>query len=292
MYVYNPKNFSVSHSATTYNLQSTPDVDNCTPFGVSYKCGQITKGTSKNNSYSGSIADYNVWSYPTSAGTSEDNGTANIMDLRFTWGKGTYYHDFFMTPNNNSLWHRSVVDSSSGSWYKIVQEDGGSYNITSSSTNLLAGYSPSRYVPAWGYYSHAETPGYLILTDIPVNTNTMFVAHIWGNSYTAYRLPLDLYIQGYTYGAKVYDASVGMLSNGKWIGRSYIFSYNGNVGIWLPYTGSYVSLYADIRIASGLSTPTLNHCISITGSSKPTTGVSDEVAIPMHNSIYYNDEST
>mgnify|MGYP004508637353 CR=1 FL=1 len=148
MYVYNPKNFNVSHSSTTYNLQSTPDVDNCTPFGVSYKCGQITKGTSKNNSYSGSIADYNVWSYPTSAGTSEDNGTANIMDLRFTWGKGTYYHDFFMTPNNNSLWHRSVVDSNSGSWYKIVQEDGGSYNISATKLNgYTTGYNDNK---PWG----------------------------------------------------------------------------------------------------------------------------------------------
>jgi len=136
MYVYDPKNFSVYHSTRTYNLQSTPDVDNCTLYGVSYKCGQITKGTSKNNSYSGSIADYNVWSYPTSAGTSETNGTANIMDLRFTWAKGTYYHDFFMTPNNNSLWHRSVVNSNPGSWYRIVQEDGGTYSIKVDWTNV------------------------------------------------------------------------------------------------------------------------------------------------------------
>ena len=289
MYVYNPKNFSVYHSTRTYNLQSTPDVDNCTLYGVSYKCGQITKGTSKNNCYSGSIADYNVWSYPTSAGTSEINGTANIMDLRFTWAKGTYYHDFFMTPNNNSLWHRSVVNSNPGSWYRIVQEDGGTYSITSNSTNLVAGYSPSRYVPNWGYYNYAETPGYLILTDIPVNTNTMFVAHIWGNSYSNYNLPLDLYIQGYTYSAKVFSSSVGMLSLGRWINKSYIFSYNGNVGIWIPHTGSFVSLYADIRITSGISTPNLNHCISITGSSKPSSGISDEVAIPMHCSIHYNE---
>lgn len=289
MYVYDPKNFSVYHSTRTYNLQSTPDVDNCTLYGVSYKCGQITKGTSKNNCYSGSIADYNVWSYPTSAGTSETNGTANIMDLRFTWAKGTYYHDFFMTPNNNSLWHRSVVNSNPGSWYRIVQEDGGTYSITSNSTNLVAGYSPSRYVPNWGYYNYAETPGYLILTDIPVNTNTMFVAHIWGNSYSNYNLPLDLYIQGYTYSAKVFSSSVGMLSLGRWINKSYIFSYNGNVGIWIPHTGSFVSLYADIRITSGISTPNLNHCISITGSSKPSSGISDEVAIPMHCSIHYNE---
>ena len=280
MYVYNPKNFAVDTATRIYSGVSN---DFKGAYSLYYTAGQFS-------ATAGNGVVYKTTYYPTSATAATSAGVANIMNLRLDWdGAHKYWHDIFASPNYNTLWHRSVIGGVSSSWYRIVQEDGGTYSITSNSTNLVAGYSPSRYVPNWGYYNYAETPGYLILTDIPVNTNTMFVAHIWGNSYSNYNLPLDLYIQGYTYSAKVFSSSVGMLSLGRWIDKSYIFSYNGNVGIWIPHTGSFVSLYADIRITSGISTPNLNHCISITGSSKPSSGISDEVAIPMHCSIHYNE---
>lgn len=282
MYVYNPKNFSVD-AATRINSGVSNDFKGT--FSLYYTAGQFS-------ATAGNGTTYKTTYYPTGSTSVTSKGEANIMNLRLDWDSSCkYWHDIFASPNSNTLWHRSVIGAVSSPWYKIVQEDGGTYNITSNSTNLLAGYSPNRYVPVVGYYGSNSTPGYLILTDIPVNTNTMFVAHIWGNSHDNYSLPLDLYIQGYIYSAKVYSSSVGMLNNGCWIERSYIFSYNGNVGIWLPFKGSYVSIYADIRIASGLSTTTLNHCISITGSSKPTTGISDEISIPMHSSIYYNERT-
>ena len=280
MYVYNPRNFAVDTATRIYSGVSN---DFNGAYSLYYTAGQFS-------ATAGNGVVYKTTYYPTSATSVTSAGVANIMNLRLDWDSThKYWHDIFASPNYNTLWHRSVIDDVSSSWYRIVQEDGGTYSITSNSTNLVAGYSPSRYVPNWGYYNYAETPGYLILTDIPVNTNTMFVAHIWGNSYSNYNLPLDLYIQGYTYSAKVFSSSVGMLSLGRWIDKSYIFSYNGNVGIWIPHTGSFVSLYADIRITSGISTPNLNHCISITGSSKPSSGISDEVAIPMHCSIHYNE---
>ena len=280
MYVYNPKNFAVDTATRIYSGVSN---DFKGAYSLYYTAGQFS-------ATAGNGVVYKTTYYPTSATGVTSAGAANIMNLRLDWDSThKYWHDIFASPNYNTLWHRSVIGGVSSSWYRIVQEDGGTYSITSNSTNLVAGYSPSRYVPNWGYYNYAETPGYLILTDIPVNTNTMFVAHIWGNSYSNYNLPLDLYIQGYTYSAKVFSSSVGMLSLGRWINKSYIFSYNGNVGIWIPHTGSFVSLYADIRITSGISTPNLNHCISITGSSKPSSGISDEVAIPMHCSIHYNE---
>ena len=280
MYVYNPRNFAVDTATRIYSGVSN---DFKGAYSLYYTAGQFS-------ATAGNGVVYKTTYYPTSATAATSAGVANIMNLRLDWDSThKYWHDIFASPNYNTLWHRSVIGGVSSSWYRIVQEDGGTYSITSNSTNLVAGYSPSRYVPNWGYYNYAETPGYLILTDIPVNTNTMFVAHIWGNSYSNYNLPLDLYIQGYTYSAKVFSSSVGMLSLGRWIDKSYIFSYNGNVGIWIPHTGSFVSLYADIRITSGISTPNLNHCISITGSSKPSSGISDEVAIPMHCSIHYNE---
>lgn len=73
------------------------------------------------NCFEGSSNDFTKFSYPT-GGTSVSTNNANIQTLRLDWGS-TYWHDLFMSPNNNYLWHRNVVNSDARGWRRIVEEN-------------------------------------------------------------------------------------------------------------------------------------------------------------------------
>lgn len=73
------------------------------------------------NCFEGSSNDFTKFSYPT-GGTSVSSSNANIQTLRLDWGN-TYWHDLFMSPNNNYLWHRNVVNSDARGWRRIVEEN-------------------------------------------------------------------------------------------------------------------------------------------------------------------------
>ena len=73
------------------------------------------------NCFEGSSNDFTKFSYPT-GGTAVSTNNANIQTLRFDWGN-TYWHDLFMSPNNNYLWHRNVVNSDARGWRRIVEEN-------------------------------------------------------------------------------------------------------------------------------------------------------------------------
>ena len=73
------------------------------------------------NCFEGSSNDFTKFSYP-AGGTSVSSSNANIQTLRLDWGN-TYWHDLFMSPNNNYLWHRNVVNSDARGWRRIVEEN-------------------------------------------------------------------------------------------------------------------------------------------------------------------------
>ena len=73
------------------------------------------------NCFEGSSNDFTKFSYP-AGGTAVSSSNANIQTLRLDWGN-TYWHDLFMSPNNNYLWHRNVVNSDARGWRRIVEEN-------------------------------------------------------------------------------------------------------------------------------------------------------------------------
>lgn len=68
--------------------------------------------------YKGSSNVAQVWSYP-SGGTYASDTTANIQNIRALWSS-EYFHDFSMSPNYNTLYHRSVIAGVAGSWETIL----------------------------------------------------------------------------------------------------------------------------------------------------------------------------
>ena len=129
MYVYNPKNFSVD-AATRINSGVSNDFKGT--FSLYYTAGQFS-------ATAGNGTSYKTTYYPTDATSVTSEGVANIMNLRLDWDSShKYWHDIFASPNSNTLWHRSVIGAVSSPWYKIVQEDGGTYNI---SVTKLNGYT-------------------------------------------------------------------------------------------------------------------------------------------------------
>ena len=127
MYVYNPKNFAVDTATRIYSGVSN---DFKGAYSLYYTAGQFS-------ATAGNGVVYKTTYYPTSATVVTSAGVANIMNLRLDWdGAHKYWHDIFASPNYNTLWHRSVIGGVSSSWYRIVQEDGGTYSIKVDWTNV------------------------------------------------------------------------------------------------------------------------------------------------------------
>ena len=127
MYVYNPKNFAVDTATRIYSGVSN---DFKGAYSLYYTAGQFS-------ATAGNGVVYKTTYYPTSATVVTSAGVANIMNLRLDWdGVHKYWHDIFASPNYNTLWHRSVIGGVSSSWYRIVQEDGGTYSIKVDWTNV------------------------------------------------------------------------------------------------------------------------------------------------------------
>ena len=127
MYVYNPKNFAVDTATRIYSGVSN---DFKGAYSLYYTAGQFS-------ATAGNGVVYKTTYYPTSATAATSAGVANIMNLRLDWdGAHKYWHDIFASPNYNTLWHRSVIGGVSSSWYRIVQEDGGTYSIKVDWTNV------------------------------------------------------------------------------------------------------------------------------------------------------------
>lgn len=106
-------------SANTLN-NTNPPVSN----GLQYTAGGRTIGTAAGNAKEGTSADYKLWCYPAGA-TAVSGTTANVMNLRFSWGTDTnYFHDLFMSPNYADLYHRWVNSgNTSTEWYKILDSN-------------------------------------------------------------------------------------------------------------------------------------------------------------------------
>lgn len=128
------------------------------------------------NCFEGSSNDFTKFSYPT-GGTSVSSSNANIQTLRLDWGN-TYWHDLFMSPNNNYLWHRNVVNSDARGWRRIVEENvtgltdqSWNINIAGNATTVTGTAGTSTL--AWGSEVTLYTVGgNAIKAKLPANPNS------------------------------------------------------------------------------------------------------------------------
>ena len=97
----NPQN--VSHSIYCCSVQKT-----CTTTATA------------GYAYPGSSGNYQVYSFPGTKYTYvSSSGLANLQLVRFQWGT-SYFHELFMSPNQNGLWYRSVINQSASTWGKLL----------------------------------------------------------------------------------------------------------------------------------------------------------------------------
>ena len=78
---------------------------------------QLTVGTADNNAYAGSSNNHKLFSFPDGK-TGVSGSNANIMNMRFMWGT-SHWRDMFMSPNNDDIYIRGVVDGTAKPWYKL-----------------------------------------------------------------------------------------------------------------------------------------------------------------------------
>lgn len=104
-------------NASSASMLSATSV-NAGYFRFYYYAGQPSIGSSDGMAYKGSSGSYKVWSYPES-GTYVDSTYANICVIRMMFNS-QYWHEIFGSPNYNSLWHRSVINGSAGTWERFA----------------------------------------------------------------------------------------------------------------------------------------------------------------------------
>ena len=90
---------------------------------LTYNEGQLTIGSAAGNAYSGSSGTFSLISFPAN-GTLASNGVANIQNIRLPWATDAkYWHDIFVSPNNNYVWHRDVRKGTGNGWRRLVEEN-------------------------------------------------------------------------------------------------------------------------------------------------------------------------
>lgn len=112
---------SAGGAATSANILNKNNAAGATTTGVQYANGQLTVGTADGNAVEGSNASYKLWSYP-AGGTAVGGGTANIQNLRLYWSTA-YFRDIFLSPNNDSIYHRAVINNSAKPWYVLLDSN-------------------------------------------------------------------------------------------------------------------------------------------------------------------------
>lgn len=112
----------------THSYLSNEGTAKATAATLTYYSGQpkITTDaddTTQGYAYEGSSAAANLWSFP-AQGTyiDSESNTANIQNIRVGFGN-SHWHDFFLSPNRESVWHRNVKSSSALNWRKFAFTD-------------------------------------------------------------------------------------------------------------------------------------------------------------------------
>lgn len=116
-------NVNYANSAGTSALLDNGASAGIHNMSIYYGAGSKTLTTSPSSStvgyaYAGSSNVPQVYSYPSGA-TATSSTVANIQNIRVMWD-ATYWHDFFMSPNYGTVYHRSVINGTANTWESFI----------------------------------------------------------------------------------------------------------------------------------------------------------------------------
>ena len=112
---------SAGGAANSANVLNYNNSVTATTSGLQYTHGGMTIGTADGNAKEGSDPSYKLWSYPT-GGTATNSTSANIQNLRLYWSSA-YFRDIFLSPNNDRIYHRAVINNSAKPWYVLLDSN-------------------------------------------------------------------------------------------------------------------------------------------------------------------------
>ena len=153
--------------------------------------------------------------------------------------------------------------------------------------DMLDGVHGSSYLYATCHCGDKKT-GVLVKTDVPAQNSAMFTVHINGNANNASIIPIDTYIQFYSYGLYSNIINWTAINNGCNFGAINVFIYEGYVCLWFPQPGVYMSfnIFVNNTDSNGLR---YNRVISVTNTTMPTEGVTRLVTITPKQSALTTD---
>lgn len=125
---------------TSVNTFSPNDI-----YLLQYTCGKFS-------GFAGSSNNVSLLSYPNNGTSVSSNGIADIQNIRLLWsGNSPYWHDLFVSPNHNYIWHRSVRGNTANPWERIVEESNSTVwniNISGSSNSAVSAAEATHAVSA------------------------------------------------------------------------------------------------------------------------------------------------
>lgn len=150
---------------------------------------------------------------------------------------------------------------------KIKTVDGAGSGLEA---DLLDGVHGSSYLYASCYCGEQKT-GVLVKTDVPEKNSAMFTVHIYGNTYHGAEIPIDTYVQFYSYNNSQI-LSYSAINNGYNLGPISVFMLDGVVCLWFAQPFSFTSFNVFVNYTDSY-TIQCNRVTSITQKTMPTEGV-------------------
>jgi len=122
------------------------------------------------------------------------------------------------------------------------------------------------------------TNGYLVATDIPATSHTMFRLEILGNSYQYLQI-VDIKLQGYLFAAGD-DIIATCALAAHWSTDISVFCYGGYLYFWFAQKSYYETF--SVFCAATINTTSKNRVTGITNAVKPVSGITrDHVVTPL-----------
>ena len=149
----NADNATIADKSKCLTSVSTFSTDDT--YLLQYTCGKF-------NGFAGSSNDVALLSYPNNGTSVNSNNIADIQNIRLLWsGNSPYWHDLFVSPRHNYIWHRSVQGNEAKPWARIVEESNSTVwniNISGSAGSAVSAAEATHAVSA-DTALHADTAG-------------------------------------------------------------------------------------------------------------------------------------
>jgi hypothetical protein len=247
-------------------------------FTISGYSGGFSSGASA------TFTGNNAPSFPVRWHTDDANliNYIHIGELTQTWSYSTMTIENVQYSYNGA----DMAVQSSGWVIEVVTSFVGTLRATQ--TQTLPKSDPfqldRKYLP---FPCYSFSAGYLVKTNIPALSSTMFYLNITGEN--ASGAPFSINVTGYNHGTVAMQAK-GMSTNDS--RQITVFEYDSLLYFWVAYGSGGESLLLDVRFGYSGLLPTMsngNMIATVTNAAKPATGTTREVVVTPVKSIIQGD---